>query len=152
MSRATTTAIFTVGFIAWAAGAMAVSVYGFDQYEPAWGRGPSYQVVLWIILVAAIVAAFGFALGFKCSEISLPYWKPFLLSAVFTLLFGALTFLAGYIGRFGVEQDWRLLFLALVTFVCSFAAAKGRRADKQRAIRCDWHGSQQAGGSPAIAL
>jgi hypothetical protein len=26
------------------------------------------------------------------------------------------------------------------------------RVDKQRASTCDWHGSQQAGESPAIAL
>lgn len=60
MSRSKTIAIFTLGFMGWAAGAMAVSVYGFDQYERAWGRGPSYQV------------------GFKCSavEVSCVLKKP----------------------------------------------------------------------------
>lgn len=41
MSRSKTIATFTLGFVGWAAGAMAVSIYGFDQYERAWGRGPS---------------------------------------------------------------------------------------------------------------
>lgn len=124
MSRLATTATFTLGFVGWAAGAMAVSVYGFDQYERAWGRGPSYQVVLWIITVAAIVVVVGFSLGAKQLSASLPWWKPFLLSTAYTLVFGALTYLAGYLGQLGVEQDLRLLFLALLSFVSSFLAAK----------------------------
>lgn len=124
MDRLKTTATFTLGFVGWAAGAMAVSVYNFDQYERAWGRGPSYQAVLWIITVAAFVIAVGFSLGAKQLSASLPWWKPFFLSAAYTLVFGALTFLAGYIGQFGVEQDLRILFLALLSFVSSFLAAK----------------------------
>ena len=119
-----TTATFTLGFVGCAAGAMAVSVYGFDQYERAWGRGPSYQVVLWIITVAAFVVAVGFSLGAKQLSASLPWWKPFFLSAAYTLAFGALTYLAGYLGQLGVEQDLRLLFLALLSFASSFLAAK----------------------------
>lgn len=124
MSRSKTIAIFTLGFMGWAAGAMAVSIYGFDQYELAWGRGPSYQVVLWIITVAAVVVAVGFSLGTKRLSASLPWWKSFFLSAAFSLVFGALTYLAGYLGQLGVEQDLRLLFLALLSFVSAFLAAK----------------------------
>lgn len=124
MSRSKTTTIFTLGFVAWAAGAMAVAVYGFDHYERAWGRGPSYQVVLWIITIAAIVVAIGFSLGTKPFAEALPWWKPFLLSGAFTLVFGALTYLAGYIGQLGVEQGLRLLLLGLLLFVSSFFAAK----------------------------
>ena len=124
MSRSKTTVIFTVGFVAWAAGAMAVSIYGFDQYERAWGPGPSYQVVLWIILVAAIVVAVGFSIGAKQLTASVPWWKPLLFSAAFTLVFAALTFLAGYLGRLGVEQSLRLLFLGLLSFISSFVAAR----------------------------
>lgn len=124
MSRSKTTIIFTLGFIAWAAGAMAVAVYGFDHYERAWGRGPSYQVVLWIITVAAIVVAIGFSFGAKHLAVPLSWWKPFLFSGAFTLVFGALTYLAGYLGQLGVEQDLRLLFLVLLSFVSSFLAAK----------------------------
>lgn len=124
MSRLKTIATFTFGFVGWAAGAMAVSVYGFDQYERALGRGPSYQVVLWIITVAAFVVAVGFSLGAKQLSASLPWWKPFFLSAAYTLVFGGLTYLAGYLGQLGVEQDFRLLVLALLSFVSSFLAAK----------------------------
>lgn len=124
MSRLKTIATFTLGFVGWAAGAMAVSVYGFDQYERAWGRGPSYQVVLWIIAAAAFVVAVGFSLGAKQLSASLAWWKPFLLSAAYALMFGALTYLAGYLGLLGLDQDLRLLFLALLLFVSSFLAAK----------------------------
>ncbi len=124
MSRSEATVIFTLGFVAWAAGAMALSIYGFDQYERAWGPGPSYQVVLWIILVAAVVVAVGFSIGAKQLAASVPWWKPLLFSAAFTLVFAALTFLAGYLGRLGVEQDLRLLFLGLLSFISSFVAAR----------------------------
>jgi hypothetical protein len=123
MSRSTTTVIFTMCFVAWAVGAMAVSIYGFDQYERAWGPGPSYQVVLWIILVAAVLIAVGFALGAKQLAF-VPWWRPLLLSAIFTPVFGALTYLAGYLGRLGVEQNLRLILLGLLSFISAFLAAK----------------------------
>ena len=124
MIRFKTTTIFTLGFVAWAAIATAVAVYGFDHYERAWGRGPSYQVILWIISVAAIAVAVGFSLGSKQLTTPLPWWKPILLSSAFTLVFGALTYLAGYMSRLGVEQDVRLLILGLLSFASSFLAAK----------------------------
>jgi high-affinity Fe2+/Pb2+ permease len=124
MSRSGTTTIFTLGFVAWAAGANAVAVYGFDLYEPMWGRGPSFQLGLWIIMVAAILVAIGFSLGTKRTTAPLPWWKPFSFSGAFTVVFGAFTFLASYLGRLGLEQDSRLLFLGLLTFALSFGAAK----------------------------
>jgi hypothetical protein len=45
----------------------AVSVYGFDQYERAWGRGGSFQVYTWIAFgmaaLAAVCAGIGFSFG-----------------------------------------------------------------------------------------
>jgi hypothetical protein len=43
--------------------AAAVSIYGFGQYEPAWGRGGSLQVEAWLALVGALVAAGSFGIG-----------------------------------------------------------------------------------------
>ena len=34
----------------------AVSVYGFGQFEHAWGRGGSFQIETWLSLVGAIIA------------------------------------------------------------------------------------------------
>ena len=124
MGRCKITTIFTLGFVTWAAGANAVAVYGFDQYEPTWGREPSIQLGLWIIMVAAILVAIGFSLGTKRIRLPLPWWKPLSFSGAFALVFGALMYLAAYLGRLGLEQDLRLLFLGLTTFASSFLAAK----------------------------
>ena len=46
--------------------ACAVSIYAFDLYEHAWGRGGSLQVEAWISFVGALVAmgSFGIASAF----------------------------------------------------------------------------------------
>jgi len=124
MNRCKTTTIFTLGFVTWAAGAMAVAVSGFGIYDPAWGREMSYHVVLWFISGASIVAATRVFLGTKPIAAPLSRWKTFSYSSTFTLVFCALNYLAGYLDRFGVEQDQRLLILGLLTFASSFAAAQ----------------------------
>jgi hypothetical protein len=43
----------------------AVSIYGFGQYELAWGRGASLQVYIWIATGAAFVSCFGAGIGFR---------------------------------------------------------------------------------------
>jgi hypothetical protein len=43
--------------------AAAVSIYRFDQYEPAWGRGGSLQVEAWLALVGALIAAGSFGIS-----------------------------------------------------------------------------------------
>jgi hypothetical protein len=43
--------------------AAAVSVYGFDQFEHAWGRGGSLQVEAWLGLVGALIAMGAFAIS-----------------------------------------------------------------------------------------
>ncbi len=118
------TTLFTLGFVTWAAGAMAIMVYGFDRYERMWGRGPSFQLCLWIIMVAAILVAIGFSFGTKRATAPLPWWKPFSFSGAFTLVFGVCTYLADYLGRLVSGQDPHLLFLGLLTFALSFSAAK----------------------------
>ena len=66
MSRSKTTAIFTLGFITWTAGALAIAVC----------RGPAYQLGI-RILIAAILVAIGFSLGTMRTTAPLPWWKPF---------------------------------------------------------------------------
>ena len=44
-------------------GAAAVSVYGFGQFEHAWGRGGSFQVEAWLGLVGALVAMGSFGIS-----------------------------------------------------------------------------------------
>ena len=40
-----------------------MSVYGFDQYEHAWGHGGSFQVEAWLALVGSIVAMGSFGIS-----------------------------------------------------------------------------------------
>ena len=49
---------FAGGLLASALLLSTLSVYAFDQYEPAWGRGGSVQVEWWISCGAAICALF----------------------------------------------------------------------------------------------
>jgi hypothetical protein len=121
MGRVIATALFVAGFAITAAVVMAVFVYGFDQYERAWGRGNSYQVVLWIIIAAGVVNAFGFVFGANTFRVKAPRWKSFFLGAAFTLVFAGLAAIVRYLG---LEQNVRLLILALLSFVASFLAAK----------------------------
>ena len=41
----------------------AISVYGFGQYERAWGRGGSFQVETWLSLVGAVIAMGSFGIS-----------------------------------------------------------------------------------------
>jgi len=121
MDRVTATALFVAGFVITAVALMAVSVYGFDQYERAWGRGNSFQVVLWIIIAAGVVNAFGFVFGANTFRVKVPWWKSFFFGAAFTLVFSGLAAIVRYLG---LEQNTRLLILAFLSFAASFLAAK----------------------------
>ncbi|MDJ0927518.1 MAG: hypothetical protein QNJ73_07680 [Gammaproteobacteria bacterium] len=56
-------AFFWLGILASVALYAGASIYGFDYYEPNWGRGISLQVSFWIAGVLATIGAIGFALG-----------------------------------------------------------------------------------------
>jgi len=56
------------GLGSWLAFAVAsvVSIYAFDQFEHAWGRGGSLQVEIWVGLLGGFICmvAFGFSAAF----------------------------------------------------------------------------------------
>jgi hypothetical protein len=66
-----------------------VSVYGFDVYEHAWGRGGSLRIEAWLSLLAALVAsgAFGIGSAFMCRTHSPP--TAWMLGVVCSALFAA---------------------------------------------------------------
>lgn len=45
----------------------AVAIYGFDQFEPMWGRGPSFQVGLWLATAASLVCLVGGGFGYRAA-------------------------------------------------------------------------------------
>jgi hypothetical protein len=99
----------------------AVSVYGFGQYEPAWGYGGSLQVEAWLGVVGALIAmgSFGissavlrrvqtpmasFVLGATCAAVCiLLYWlvnvfTPYASAYLAFLLLVAVSMLASLTG------------------------------------------------------
>jgi hypothetical protein len=56
-------AFFSLGILGAVAVYAAASIYGFDYFEPHWGRGISLQVSLWIAVVLAAIGAVDFAVG-----------------------------------------------------------------------------------------
>ena len=49
----------------------AISVYGFDVYERAWGRGPSLQVLTWVAIPLSVLVGISAAFGFRMSKSAL---------------------------------------------------------------------------------
>ncbi len=56
-------AIFWLALFAVITAFSAVSVYLFDQFEPNWSKGISFQVLSWIAAVLAAVGTLGLAVG-----------------------------------------------------------------------------------------
>jgi len=83
--------VFAFGTAAWLTLLVfcTVSVYGFDVYEHAWGRGGSLQVEAWLSLLAALVAtgAFGIGSAFMLRTHSRP--TAWMLGALCSALFAA---------------------------------------------------------------
>jgi hypothetical protein len=55
--------LMSVSVLAVFAIASTIAIYGFDGYEPAWGKGGSVQVAWWMSLAAAIIVLFGSGVG-----------------------------------------------------------------------------------------
>jgi hypothetical protein len=109
----------------------AVSVYAFDQYERAWGRGPSVQVYSWIATAVALVilfgSGFGFRLGARSGAVPGSWLAAALAVPTFGLVLGSSTVLP-------TQSEGGLLVAAAVFFVAGFIVAYlscwalGRRA------------------------
>jgi MFS family permease len=67
-----------------------VTVYLFDYYERAWGRGGSTQVYAWIATVSALLSAFGSGLGFHLGSRTGRVPGPFGAVAVGVVVVGIL--------------------------------------------------------------
>lgn len=83
--------VFAFGTAAWLTLLVfcTVSIYGFDVYEHAWGRGGSLQREAWLSLLAALVAsgAFGIGSAFMLRTHSRP--AAWMLGALCSALFAA---------------------------------------------------------------
>jgi hypothetical protein len=113
-------AFFSLGILVAVAIYATASIYGFDYYEPNWGRGISLQVSLSIAALLAAIGAIGFAVGARIVRAT-PSRSPALLAGV--LVAGALLGFATLQDRVVATTGGRQLLAAGVIFVLSFVAA-----------------------------
>jgi hypothetical protein len=109
--------------------AAAVSVYGFDEYERAWGRGGSFQVLSWISVPVALGVGLFAALGFRVAGSS-TLMNPRVAGALVGL--GASTLIIAFF--LVTPKEWEgsavlpILGLCLAVFGLAFTVRKvGRR-------------------------
>src|ERR1700678_841043 len=81
---------FTGAALAFALVAAPVSVYLFGEYEPAWGKGGSTQVLWWIAIGWALIGIFSSAIGAAAAR--RPSRVPKLLSLTAGAVFFPITY------------------------------------------------------------
>lgn len=100
----------------------AVSVYGFDEYERAWGRGGSFQVLSWIAIAASVGVGICAALGFRVGGESM---RPRLAGAAVGVAGSVLVVVSALI-----TSEWTgsallpILGLCVAVFGIAFAVGK----------------------------
>jgi len=85
-----------MSFLVLALAAAAIGVYGFDGYEKAWGRGPSFQVMSWVACFLSIVIGVFAALGFKLARVPL-LGRPKYCGALVGILAAVVTVVAAVV-------------------------------------------------------
>jgi len=116
--------LFVAAFLLVFLTAAVVSVYGFGQYEPAWGRGGSLQVEAWLALVGALVAMGSFGISSALLHRAHTPAASFALGVVCAAGYIALCWaIDGFASTSGVY----VAFLLLIS-LSAFAALGGFRA------------------------
>ena len=115
--------LFGAAFLLVFVTAAAVSVYGFGQYEQAWGRGGSLQVESWLALVGALVAMGSFGISSTLLRRAHTPAASFALGVVCAAAYIALCWA---INGFASSPGVYVAFLLLVS-LSAFAALGGLR-------------------------
>ena len=119
-------AFFALGILAAVALCAGASIYGFDYYEPHWGRGISFQVSLWIGIVLAVVGAIGFAVGVRVFHAA----PTRLLAFAAGVLVAGVSFVSTTVAdRVASATGTRQLILAGIVLALSFAASLPLRGE-----------------------
>ena len=85
MKKGTFTSSLVLGHAVVLTVASAIAIYGFDYYEKMYGKGISFQISLWFVVIGAVVTGIGFGIGVALSGWVLKYWVGLLLGGVFAL-------------------------------------------------------------------
>ena len=73
--------------------ASAIAIYGFDYYEKFYGKGISFQISLWFVVIGALVTAFGFGIGVAVSNWISKFWIGLVLGGLFAVFIFGLSIL-----------------------------------------------------------
>jgi len=103
--------------------AAAVSVYSFDQYEHAWGRGGSLQVEAWLSLVGALIAMGAFGIGSTLAQRVHSREGGIALGAFCSILFIFICWIANVLAP-SVGVYVALLLLIALSGVASLAGSR----------------------------
>ena len=85
MKKGTFTSSLVLGHAVVLTVASAIAIYGFDYYEKMYGKGISFQISLWFVVIGAVVTGIGFGIGVELSGWVSKYWVGLLLGGVFAL-------------------------------------------------------------------
>jgi hypothetical protein len=123
----------TGSFLLCMLGASAVLVYGFDEYERAWGRGPSLQVLMYIALVLAAGVMVLSAVGFRWARVDLDGVR---CKGIVVGIGSAAGFLLlSYLTPNGAEINSYVPFISgLFTLALSFLVARVSKAKVAHAV------------------
>jgi hypothetical protein len=116
---------FVAGLLASALFLSTLSVYAFDQYEPAWGRGGSVQVEWWVSSGVAICALFSVAIatGWLAPNRSVHSAAALASGVVFVLLTIAVFWLLGRLQVRG-SRSFVLLWVFVAPAILGLAVAR----------------------------
>jgi peptidoglycan/LPS O-acetylase OafA/YrhL len=103
--------------------AAVISVYGFDEYERAWGRGGSFQVLSWVAVAASVGVGICAALGFRVGGESM---RPRLAGAAVGFAGSVLVVVSALIAPSGWSGSALLPVIGLCVAVFGIAFAVGR--------------------------
>ena len=105
MKKGTFTSSFVLGHASVFTVASFIAIYGFDYYEKMYGKGISFQISLWFVVIGAVVTGIGFGLGVAISGWVSKYWVGFMVGGVFALaVMGLSAFSAELTTNTGVRQ------------------------------------------------
>jgi len=111
MKKGTFTSSLVLGHAVVLTVASAIAIYGFGYYEKMYGKGISFQISLWFVVIGSVVTGIGFGIGVAISGWVSKYWVGFFVGGVFALaVMGLSAISAEFTTTTGVRQF--MLFIA----------------------------------------
>ena len=105
--------------------ACAVSVYGYGQFEHAWGRTGSFQVEVWLAIVGALIAMGSFGISSAALHRLHSLVGSFALGAVCSIAYIFLYWLITDVApAISTNAFVPFLLLIAISFCASFAGQK----------------------------